>query len=180
MNQTLTIDNAPLTPMAKKALCDIVMRSFASKQTIFDAAACEKREQILEQYKKAVGYEKMRKEYDQAKGEVTLASERLKKCETKIEMKGLTVEGYQYTHSGHYYGNDTSSQKEIKRACDKVEKLLSTANAQGMDTSRDKVIASIWCANTTAEGNALVSAVLGKGEPLVEVNNNMITYKGGK
>ena len=143
MSNKLTIDNAPLTPMAKKALCDIVMRSFSSRQTIFDASATEKKEQILESYKQGVNFDKMRKEYDQARADVALANERQKKIEVKINMKGLTTEGYQHSPNSHYYGNDSTEQKEIKRACDKVEKLLATANAHGMDTNRDKVIASI-------------------------------------
>jgi len=169
----LELQNAKLTPTAKTALTNIVYKAFSDRQTMYNAAESEKKEQILDQYKKAVGFDKLRDAYDKAKKDVELANAKVKEAETKILCKGLNSSGDHYTPS--FYGNVTAEQRIIKKACDKVSRLLDVANNQSMSIARDKLISSLWCANTTYEAQALMATVLGNGEPLVNVTK--IEYK---
>jgi hypothetical protein len=166
----LTLENAKLTPTAKKALCDIVYNAFSDKQTMYDAVAQEKKEQILDQYKKAVGFDKLLIAVEEAKKNLDLANSRYMEAQHKVNMKGLTVYGEQMDVP-NYYGNDATKKEnvETKKACEKIKRLLDVANNQGLHTQRDKLISSIWCANTTYEAQSLMANVLGSGEPLVDV-----------
>lgn len=167
MSKKMTLESAPLTPMVKNKLCDIIHNSFNSKRTLYNAAAEAKKEQVLEQYKIAVGYDKLLDAHEQAKLNVDLANKKLQDAINKINMKGLTVCGDQY--SPIFYGVTTPEQRATKKACDKVKQLLNAVNTQDLETAKDKFLVSLLCANTTKEGATLMAEVLGSGEPLVNI-----------
>ena len=57
-------------------------------------------------------------------------------------------------------GHQDAEQKEIKRACDKVTKLLEVVNAQGPDNVRNKIVSRLWLANTAGEAMVILREVL--------------------
>ena len=94
----LNVDPAMvITPMVKKNLVDVVNEEFARQSTIYDAEAEVKKENILEQYKKGVGFDKLSQEYEKAKKDEETAKKKVEAVEKKLHLKGLTHEGYHYS-----------------------------------------------------------------------------------
>lgn len=171
---------APLSTMVKKNLVNVVNEEFIQQNTVFNASADVEKEQILEQYKKGVGFAALKKEHDKAKQVVETAQKKVNDAEKKLQLKGLTTEGYQYAPC--FYGHEDAEKREIKRACAKVEKLLATVEAKGPNTIRNKIVSRLWLADTAGEAMVILREVLGNGIiPSLTVKDvKAISYQGAQ
>jgi len=156
--------NKPITPMIIKNLVDVVNKEFDRQKTLYDAGAVEKREQILDEYKKAVGFDKLKAKYDKALGERAVADKNLKEAEESLNCKGLTVDGNEYTyHSFNPYGNRKAHEIAIEKSCKKVQALLKVVETQGPDAVRNKIVCRLWTSSTVGEAMVILREVLGNG-----------------
>jgi hypothetical protein len=155
-----------LTPMVIKNLVDVVNEEFSRRQTIYDTESELKKEEILNQYKKAVGYQSLKKEYDKAKSMVEKAERQVKEVEKKMNLKGLDPDGTRHTvghysyHSNHY---DNYEQRQLKLAESKIDKLLKTVETSGPENVRNKIVSRLWLAGTAGEAMVILRQVLGNG-----------------
>ena len=169
--------NAPLIPMVKKNLVDIIEDEFVRQNTIYNATADEKKEKILEQYKKSIGFIKLKKNHEKAQAHLDVAAKELSLAERKINMKGLTLEGQAYSQC--YYGAKTIEQVEVEKACKKVEHLLNTVETQGPNNIKSKIISRLWLATTHGEAMVILREVLGNGIiPTIDKDQLALSYKG--
>ena len=152
---------AQLTPMVKKNLVTVIESEFDRQATIYDSVADEKKEKILESYKKSVGFSKLKAEYDKYNDEVYKATQKRDEIQTKIRMKGLDIDGTRYRVG--YYSNTNSEQREIKRACDKIDNLFKTVEANGPLNVKNKIVSRLWLADTAGEAMVILREVLGNG-----------------
>ncbi len=129
--------NAKLSPMVVKNLVDVVNKEFARQATLYDADLDVKREEILEQYKRSVGFVKMSDEYVKTKASVDKANNELQAITKKLNMKGLNPDGERNTSTYHNYGHsDTAEQRETKKAQVKIDKLFKVVELNGPENVR--------------------------------------------
>ena len=72
------------SPMIIKNLVDVVNKEFDRRQTLYDTESEMQKEEILNQYKKAVGFDDMKKQHDKAKAIVEQAQNKInlsKQCD---------------------------------------------------------------------------------------------------
>ena len=148
--------------MVIKNLVDVVNQEFSKQTTIYNAQNAEARDKILEQYKKSVGYDSLKKTYDKAEQAKQLAEDKIKEAKYKINLKGLTISGNENTKNTHY-NTPTEKERQIDKAVDRVQKLLDVVNTQGPDTIRNKIVSRLWVSTTVGEAMVILKAVLGNG-----------------
>ena len=152
-----------LTPMIIKNLVDIINGEFARQQTLYDAQATQKREEILEQYKVAVGFDAMKKAYDKAEALRKKAEKDMQDARMKLNMKGLSTDGERYTCNYGSYNNDTLEAREVKKAQVKIDQLFKVVEASGPENTKGKIVARLWMASTVGEAMVILRDVLGNG-----------------
>jgi len=164
--QDLAVDpNIKLTPMVIKNLVDVVNQEFNRRQTLYDTESDMKVEEILNQYKKAVGFEAMKKEWDKAKAIVEKAEKQVKEVEKKLAFRGLDADGTRHSvNSYHCHGQyDNYEQRQLKLAECKIDKLLKTVETSGPENVRNKIVSRLWLSGTTGEAMVILREVLGNG-----------------
>ena len=160
--EDLAIDKTlVLSPMVKQNLVKVIEQEFNSQTTIYNAEAEVKKEEILEQYKKGVGFELMKKAYDKAEAEKETACKRVKEAEDKLHNKGLTPDGSR--HQPYHCGILSTKEREAKKSMEKLDRLLKTVNDSGPNAVRNKIISRLWLANTAGEAMVILRQVLGNG-----------------
>ena len=158
--------NIKLTPMVIKNLVDVVNQEFNRRQTLYDTESELKLEQILTEYKKAVGYEALKKEYDKSKSIVDKAERQVKEVEKKLNLKGLDPDGSRHTVSRYGYNDqsyDNYEQRQLKLAESKIDKLFKTVETSGPENIRNKIVSRLWLSGTTGEAMVILREVLGNG-----------------
>jgi len=160
--QALTVQNLPLEYKAtlsndqKKALVKLLEDEFKRRGNVNDAVIREKKHQLLEEYRKMVGYENLVEGINNAKS----ALEQAKKA---LERVGLSEDGeIARSYNNGDWRNNLSpvARKGIKR----VESLLEAVEREfDVDTHRSKIIARLWLARTYGEAIVLLRDVMGNG-----------------
>jgi len=155
------------TPMVIKNLVEVVNKEFDRQKTLYDANACEKREQILDEYRKAVGFEKLKAKHDKALGERAVAEKNINEAEKVLQAKGLTINGDEYTYYAAntygYQGQKTADDRATEKACAKVKNLLEVVETAGPDNVRNKIVSRLWMSTTVGECMVILNQVLGNG-----------------
>ena len=154
------------SPMIIKNLVDVVNQEFDRRQTLYDTESEMKKEEILNQYKKAVGFEGMKKEHDKAKGIVEQAQKQVKEVEKKLNLKGLDADGTRHNVGSYHYndqGYDNYEQRQLKLAESKIDKLLKTVESNGPENIRNKIVSRLWMSSTIGEAMVILNTVLGNG-----------------
>jgi len=143
---------------AKKALVKIIEDEFHSQTTVYNAKAEAEKDRLLEEYRKGIGFDKLKKEYDKAVQAVELAKKKVTEAEHKIEMKGLNTNGERY--SGYI---NEEKEPELKRAQRKINQLFKTVEEMAPNNLKNKIISRLWLADTNGEACVILRQVLGNG-----------------
>lgn len=143
---------ATLSNDQKKAFVHIVEEEFSNKRTLYSRVLVEKKEQLLDEYRQKVGYEKMRADIETAKARVDQAQEALKAV-------GLEEDGSIKIYANYELKRITpTARKGYERVKNLMEAVEEDADGQ---TKKAKVIACIWLARTYAEACIILKDVLG-------------------
>jgi len=154
---------ALLTPMVKQNLVKVINEEFERQRTIYDGLAEERKDQVLSEYRKSVGYDKLKKAYDKAKEAEQKATEVRQKTENELHKRALNVDGSEY-HPYYYDAQRLNAeQREIKKSSDKIRTMLKTVEADGPLKIKGKVISRLWLSDTAGEAMVILREVLGNG-----------------
>jgi len=153
--------DAKITPMIIKNLVSVITDEFNRQRTIYNATAEKKKEEIMVQYRKGVGFDKLKKEYDKAELAKKKAVEEMNNIEKTLKMKGLNVNGDK--NNGYYGGYNTTEELEYEKAEKKLNKLLRAVEDSGPDNIKNKIISRLWICTTVGEAMVILRQVLGNG-----------------
>jgi len=167
--------NAKLTQDEKKNLQNIINNEFANKESLFHQVQEREKEKILVKYRKDVGYEILKKDYDKAETKTKIAEEAKAKAEFAIAQAGLDIDGDPADESIHDYRTDRELKNynaiKLNRLIDTLEKNAPSENL------RSKLLVRLQLATTKGEALVIMKEILGNGQ-LPEINPDQITYKG--
>ena len=112
----------------------------------------EKKEQLLDEYRQKVGYEKLRSDIETAKA-------RLDQAKEALEAVGLDEDGAIKSYQNYELKRIAPS---ARKGYDRVKNLMEAVeeDADGQ-TKKAKVIACIWLARTYADACVILKDVLG-------------------
>jgi len=164
--------SAKLNADTKKALVKIIEDEFNSQGTVYNAVAERKRDEILDQYKKGVGYNKLKSRYDDIVSQLETLESKKRELRDQINSKGLDVDGTRYSPG---YGDKESS--EMKEARRKMDQLLKTVEEMAPNNLRNKIISRMWLAETNGEACVILQQVLGNGIIPTLNSNNLLEHK---
>ncbi len=168
--ETLKVNpTKPLTPMIKANLVKIICSEFHTQTTLYNAQAIEQKEKILVQYRKVVGFVKMKADYDKAQVAVDMAHKKRDEIQCAIEKKGLNIHGE--AMRGSY-----NSTPEQKKAVDKINALFATIEAMSPNRMKSKIEARLWLADTQGEACVILEQVLGNGV-IPSMTENLLTQQ---
>jgi hypothetical protein len=143
---------ATLSNDQKKAFVHIVEDEFSNKRTLYTRMKAEKREQLLDEYRTKVGYDKLKDDIETARAKLDLAQEALKAV-------GLEEDGSIKIYSDYDLKRiAVSARKGYERVKNLMAAIDEDADGQ---TKKAKVIACIWLARTYAEACVILKDVLG-------------------
>lgn len=166
--------NAPATYPMKRFLLEKMKIIFNNRSTIIRAAESKRKQNVLDAYKKSVGFEKKAKA-------VMEARQKLKKVEKELMEVGLSIEGNLLSMSDsedRYSGvlkvqvNWDGSWVDVgKETLEKVKKVKELLNAVEKSvetyTEFDRLETRMVMASTVGEVMALLNAAV--GEPVFKV-----------
>ena len=143
---------ATLSNDQKKAFVRIIEEEFSNKRTLYSRVLAEKKEQLLDEYRQKVGYEKLRSDIETAKA-------RLDQAKEALEAVGLDEDGAIKSYQNYELKRIASS---ARKGYDRVKNLMEAVeeDADGQ-TKKAKVIACIWLARTYADACVILKDVLG-------------------
>ena len=154
----VTIEKMPvdtgktLTGEIKKQIVKIVETEFENKESIYHEKERLEREQILEGYKKEIGFDKLLKSIKDAEDKLCQAEEKLKKA--GLDDTGKPEQSTQYINGRHV---TNYSAKKLDNLLSAVAKNAPSA------TLKAKLISRIWLASTYGEAMVILNQVLGNG-----------------
>lgn len=156
--------NKKLTPMIIKNLVDVINQEFNRQQTLYNSKNEIERTNVLDSYKKEVGFDKLKKKYEKHLAEKALADKRITDTQHEMWMLGLDKDGDKFNGSMFSLPyEERDNWRMYERAINKVEKLLSTVEANGPENVRNKIISRLWLASTAGEAMVILKEVLGNG-----------------
>jgi hypothetical protein len=183
-NDLMTIVNnipvdqkAPANSLIKKYLLEEIRQIIKNKKTIEQATIDRKKEEILDAYKKGVGFDKKVKALKDAKDAV-------EKAEEQLVQAGLTESGYLITfQEDRRYGQTETTvyvdgqckplKTELVKKIKKVQELLKAVEGEMEPFSPyARLEARMMMASTVGEAMAIINAVA--GEEVFKVNTNLL------
>lgn len=143
---------ATLSNDQKKAFVHIIEEEFRNKGTLYSRVLAEKKEQLLDEYRQKVGYDKLR-------GEIETAKARLDQANEALEAVGLDEDGAIKNYQSYELKRlAPSARKGYERVKNLMEAVEEDADGQ---TKKAKIIACIWLARTYADACVILKDVLG-------------------
>lgn len=157
--QDLAFDGRRALPVdVKRQLVKIVEAEFYNQTTLHSAEAEAKKDEVLEAYKRRVGFKTLLKRLDAAKAAVQRAEE-------AIENVGLQNNGQPLTY--------TCGNEQKARAAARIRQQLDKAASafEKPANYKNKIIARLYMATTQGEAAVILREVLGNGViPSLDVN----------
>ncbi|MDD5428762.1 MAG: hypothetical protein PHI58_05990 [Candidatus Omnitrophica bacterium] len=145
---------ATLSNDQKRALVHIVEEEFSNKRTLYSRVMAEKKEQLLDEYRHKVGYERLRADIETAKA-------RLDQAKEALEAVGLDEDGAIKIYQTYELKRIAPS---ARKGYERVKNLMAAVEEDSSgQTKKAKVIARLWLARTYAEACILLKDVLGNG-----------------
>ncbi len=143
---------ATLSNDQKKAFVHIIEEEFRNKGTLYSRVLAEKKEQLLDEYRQKVGYDKLRADIEIAKARRDQATEAL--GAVGLEEDG-TIKNYQSYELKRIAPSARKGYERVKNLMEAVEE-----DADGQ-TKKAKIVACIWLARTYADACVILKDVLG-------------------
>jgi|SRR5579863_2296619 len=151
---------AKMNDQTRKNLIRILQQAFEDQANQFREQLAEQKKQVLEDYKKKSGFDKLCKQYKQIEAQMTDIKE-------KIENLGLDMDGdinskIYYTPNGQRVRNTHAEnlEKKIQMLADQINPIREMGR---------KLETRLWMAQTIGEANVIMRQVLGNKEiPNVE------------
>lgn len=145
---------ATLANDQKRALVHVVEEEFNNKRTLYSRAMAEKKEQLLDEYRRKVGYDKLRADIETAKA-------RVKQAEEALGAVGLDEDGDIKIYEKYELKRIAPS---ARKGYERVRNLMAAVEEDSSgQTKKAKIIARLWLARTYAEACIILQAVLGNG-----------------
>jgi hypothetical protein len=167
----------------KKALVELMNNEFEAQRVVFDQQVKEKQDELLEKRKKRIGFDTLKKTYEELNeavhelkerkrveleafkekqsAEIEIADNKVKRASEAVWKHGFDVDG-DLLHN-RYYGNEMKREYSKKAQVLKEELDSIRAEIYPAENQRNKYTALLWSCSTYGEAMVIMREVLGNG-----------------
>lgn len=181
VNQIPVDQTAPAKYPMKKFLLEKMRLIFANKNVIEAAKLAKKREEILEAYKKNVGYEKKLKTLKNVRSQLEKAEKELMEIGMSERGTLLAVSEDRTVYGGSkttvlWENSWTEVSKETGEKIKKVQELIKAVEGEMQPyTLFDQLETRMMMASTVGEAMAIINAIA--GEEVFKVKANLLALE---